>query len=126
MTRDDLKAVTFSVAKDHYNTYNPIFDKIIATLKMFNVQKATSKKWVAEGKGNTFKPGEGDVDWIEGGGEGHDIGVDKKRGKAGSSGAGSDMMLLLGLVVAAGVVFALKKKKGGAKKKGKKKKKKKA
>jgi len=34
--KEDLGvAVTFSVAKDHYGVYQPIFDKIVATLRVF-------------------------------------------------------------------------------------------
>jgi len=118
-------AVTFSVGKDHYNEYNPIFDKIIATLKMFDVKKAVAGKWKRDGQAQTNIPGEGG-DFIDDESGLQDIGVDGKQGKAASSGGASDMMLYLGLAIAAGVIFALKKKKGGAKKKGKKKKKKKA
>ncbi|EQC50546.1 hypothetical protein [Bacteriovorax sp. DB6_IX] len=121
-------AVTFSVAKDHYNDYKPIFDKIIETLKMFNIQKAVaSGKWKKDGNIQGGLPGNGgDIIWDET--DNPEIGVDGKSDKAASSGGSSDMMLILLVLAAAGIFFVIKKKKGGAKgkKKGKKKKKKKA
>jgi hypothetical protein len=118
-------AVTFSVAKDHYNEYNPIFDKIIQTLKMFDVKKAVpSGKWKKEGLANTSVPGQGDFIDDETGLV--DIGVGGQRGAKKGAGGGSDMMLILLVAAAAGIFLYMKKKKGGAKKGKKKKKKKKA
>jgi hypothetical protein len=91
-------AVTFSVAKDHYEAYQEIFDKIIATLKVFD-QKANTN-WKPAGNkdeenllGDTFIPD---------GGNQADIGMQKKQKSDGSDDAQTTM---IGLIAAAVVIF---------------------
>lgn len=94
-------AVTFSVAKDHYDAYQDIFEKIIATLKVFD-QKAAS--------GETYKPKNkdenllGDTTYIPDAGNKADIGVNKN---AKGSGDNSDTTTMIGLIGAAAVAFFL-------------------
>lgn len=104
-------AVTFSVAKDHYDAYQDIFEKIIATLKVFD-QKAAS--------GEVYKPKNKEEDLLDNGtyipdaGNKADIGVQQK-GKSGDGGMGTESMI--GLLAAAAVVFFVIKAKKKKKKK---------
>lgn len=111
-------AVTFSVGKDHYNSYKPVFDKIIETLRVFR-QKKDSGEWTAKTKsGSALDNADG---LIDDGGLTGDIsarGAQKKK-----SGAGGASDYILYLVIAGVVGFALMKLKAGKKKKKKKKKK---
>ncbi|OUR94067.1 hypothetical protein A9Q84_18310 [Halobacteriovorax marinus] len=110
-------AVTFSVGKDHYNSYKPVFDKIIETLRVFR-QKKDSGKWSAN-KRNDSVVGDGSL--IDDGGMGGDIsGSSQRRRKKGSGGA--EDYLIYGLIAAA-IGFGAMKMKGGKKKKKKKSKK---
>jgi len=107
--KEDLGvAVTFSVAKDLYASYQDTFDKVVASLRVFR-QKADGGTGVnlANGDGGlaetTFIPDGDKVDISAQGTQ------DRKK-----SGGSDSEMLILGLIVAAaiGVVIA-KKKKGG-------------
>ncbi len=124
--KEDLGiAVTFSVAKDHYSSYQELFESIISTLKVFRQKnvKPTDFK-LAGNKGDLL-----DAVPIPDSARAFDIGGDAmKRKQSGGSGEGD--MIIYGLLAAA-VVFGitrLKKKKGGktTKKKVKKKVKKKS
>lgn len=94
-------AVTFSVAKDHYDSYQDIFEKIIATLKVFD-QKATN--------GGTWKPKgqEGDLigegTYIPDQGNTADISMQKKSKNSGDGGDSTTMILI---IVGAAVAFFL-------------------
>lgn len=104
-------AVTFSVAKDHYDGYQDIFEKIIATLKVFD-QKAAS--------GQDFKAANRDENLLDNGtyipdaGNKADIGVQRK-GKGGGGGMGTESMI--GILAAVAVVFFIIKSKKKKKKK---------
>ena len=106
--KEDLGvAVTFSVAKDLYASYQGIFDNVVASLRVFR-HKAHSGQGVniAGAEGNladtTFIPD----------GEKVDISVQKTQQRKGGS-DNTDMLILGVLVlVALGVVIAKKKKKG--------------
>lgn len=94
-------AVTFSVAKDHYDSYQDIFEKIIATLKVFD-QKTANSAWV-----QTPRNQEGDLvdgTYIPDSGTHADIGVQKK-GKG--DGDDTTTTTVLGLVAVAAVAFFL-------------------
>ena len=95
-------AVTFSVAKDHYDSYQDIFEKIIATLKVFD-QKANAGNWKP-----TNKTGEGDLigegTYIPDQGTNADIGVQKK-GKGGND--DGTTTTLIGILVVAIIAFIL-------------------
>ena len=122
-TKEDLGvAVTFSVAKDHYDAYQSLFDSIILTLKVF--RQKNIKNIILKPKGGKddlinkpLIPGIDDGIGISGNGP--------KKKNSGGSGA-SDMLMFGALAAAAAfVLMKLRKKKGGAgsKKKVKKKKK---
>lgn len=94
-------AVTFSVAKDHYDSYQEIFEKIIATLKVFDQKAASGETWKAKSaEGDLI----GDGTYIPDQGTQADIGMQKK-----ASGKGGDdsTETIIGLLLAAAVVFFL-------------------
>ncbi len=108
-TKEDLGvAITFSVGKDFYEAYQPIFDRVIKTLKVFRQKQAqladTQLKRSEEDliAGNTTYIPDDEV---------LDIGNNQKRKRRKSSGS-SDLMLY-GLLLAAAVgYFVYKKRKG--------------
>ncbi|ATH07849.1 hypothetical protein BIY24_07765 [Halobacteriovorax marinus] len=112
-------AVTFSVGKDHYNSYKPVFDKIIETLRVFR-QKKDSGEWTAKTKsGSALDNADGLID--DGGMTGD---ISARRAQKSKSGSGGAADYLIYIVIAAAAGFVLMKLKSG--KKGKKKKKKKS
>lgn len=115
-------AVTFSVSKDHYDAYRPIFDKIVETLKVFGEKKAVPGDFKLAGSKSGSIPGE-EGDFIDDASGRHNIGVDKQ-GRSKNGSGGDDMMMYLIIAAVLGGGYMLKKKKDAAKKKGTKKKKK--
>ncbi len=101
-------AVTFSVAKDHYDAYQDIFEKVIATLKVFDQKASENGKWVSK------KGGEETLDstvQINDNTVNQDISKQKKD-KGGADAAGNESILLLvALLAVAFIIFKLKKKK---------------
>jgi hypothetical protein len=94
-------AVTFSVAKDHYDSYQDIFEKIIATLKVFDQKAASGENWKAKGaEGDLI----GDGTYIPDQGTQADIGVQKK---ASGKSDETSTETLIGLLLAAAVIFIL-------------------
>lgn len=93
-------AVTFSVAKDHYESYQELFDKIIATLKVFD-QKTANNDWKPKGQESDLV---GEGTYIPDQGNQQDIGMQKK-GK-GDSGGG-ETATLIGIIAAAAIAFFL-------------------
>ncbi|WP_127716358.1 hypothetical protein [Halobacteriovorax sp. HLS] len=114
-------AVTFSVAKDHYASYKPVFDKIIETLKVFR-QKKDSGTWKQASKGGSALDNASAL--IEGPDSDFDISANKRQGRKGAGGGAADYLIYI--VVAGAVGFGLYKLKAGKKKKKKKKKTKKS
>ncbi len=113
-------AVTFSVSKDHYTAYQGVFDKVVATLRVFRQKKMDMSKFKLKGKNEnlldntTFVPDDDDAP---------DVSHTRKRKRKGGFMEDSTNIMLLVIVAAiAGFLYMKKKKKG---KKGKKKKKKK-
>lgn len=103
-------AVTFSVAKDHYNSYQDIFEKIIATLKVFDQKGAQGGTWKPKGaEGDLI----GDGTYIPDSGQNADISMQKKN--KGDSG-GEETTTIIAIIVVAAIAFFLikarKKKKG--------------
>ncbi len=118
--KEDLGvAVTFSVAKDFYNQYRGIFDKVIATLRVFRQKN---------GPRSTYKMKEakdlagGEINFLP---DDEQLGIGHQR-KSGKSGSGTDATTYLMYALLAGATAfglkKLKKTKGGKKKKTKKKK----
>lgn len=102
-------AVTFSVAKDHYDAYQDIFEKIIATLKVFDQKAAKGGDWKPKDKNEDLLD---NSTYIPDSGNKADIGVNQK-GKG--DGSGSDTTSIIAIVaIAAGafVMMKLRKKKG--------------
>jgi hypothetical protein len=107
--KEDLGvAVTLSVAKDHYQEYQAVYDAVVASLRVFRQKKDVGTGYQIAAKGDddfadtTFAPDEQIVN------------VDPNAGqKKGKAGAGDDntLYLLLGAVAVIGFVI-LKKKKG--------------
>lgn len=111
--KEDLGvAVTFSVTKDLYTSYQPIIDKLISTLRVFRQKKNTDLSSLRSGKSEdpnfadaTFNPS--NMMDIE-------VNKTKKRAKDGDEG---DDLLLLGLLLAVVVVIIILRKKKNHKKK---------
>lgn len=128
--KEDLGvAVTFSVAQDHYDEYQPIFDKIIESLKVFRKSSSNSNYELAERDEDLDVEGLESGSFIPDEGRKYDISNQENR-KGGGLGAdaGTGLLLFILLAGAGIVVYKLRKKKGGkavGKKKSKKKKKKK-
>ncbi len=115
-------AVTFSVAKEHYQTYKPIFDKIIETMQVFSRIKNNADGLKLAGNQAEAVPG-ASGDFLDSESGLNDIGVNKQRGKKGGAGDGDMTLYIILALVAGAAIFIMKNKKKG-KKKGKKKKKK--
>ncbi len=118
--KEDLGiAVTFSVAKDHYEAYQNLFEKIIQTLKVFRQKNIKPSDFKLAGEGNSGDlldtpviPTDNNI---------YGIGSQKKKSQSGGGGAATDYLIYA--VVAGAAVFALTKmrKKKPTKKKKKKK-----
>lgn len=106
-------AITFSVGKDYYDAYKDIFDKIVATLKVFDQKAGQGANWKPKNKEENLLS---DGTYIPNMGGNQDISVQKKQG-AGNAGK-DDMMLylLLGAAVVVFLIFKMRKKKTGNKK----------
>lgn len=107
-------AVTFSVAKDHYDSYRPIFDKIVETLKVFGEKQALPSDYKLAGAKSDSIPG-AEGDFIDDDHNRHDIGVNKQ-GKSGSGGSASDTLLYIIIALAVVGFIIMKNKKGKGKK----------
>lgn len=100
-------AVTFSVAKDHYDAYQDIFEKVVATLKVFD-QKAGDGKWTA-------KKAEGDLvdssTVIGDTNNPNDISKQKKGGGGEGAGSTESILLIVGLAAVGFIILKMRKKK---------------
>ena len=47
-------AVTFSVAKDHYDSYQPVFDAVIKSMRVFEIKRGSVGKFALKGKGSNL------------------------------------------------------------------------
>ncbi|MBT3979909.1 MAG: hypothetical protein HOE90_01070 [Bacteriovoracaceae bacterium] len=99
-------AVTFSVAKDHYSSYQAVFEKVVQTLRVFAQKQGSLKGVKLKGQdddllSSTYIPEQGEFD----------VSINKRKG--GSGGGGNSDTLLLGLLLAAVVGFIIWKKKQG-------------
>lgn len=103
-------AVTFSVAKDHYDAYQDIFEKIIATLKVFDQKAASGEVWKPKNKDEELLD---NGTYIPDAGNKADIGMQQK-GKGNGGGAGTESMIAI--IAAAVVIFLIVKSKKKKKK----------
>jgi hypothetical protein len=110
--KEDLGvAVTFSVSKDLYSAYQPVIDKLVASLRVFRQAKTnlptverTARNEDPNFQDATFNP-TATMDAQYGG--------TKKR--QGDKGGGDDMLMIFGLIAVAAIVgIILKNKKKGA------------
>ncbi len=101
-------AVTFSVAKDHYDSYQDIFEKVVATLKVFDQKAAADGKW-------TQKKEEGDLvdssTVIGDTANNPDIGKQKTGGNSGSGANTDSILLIAGIAVVGFILLKMRKKK---------------
>jgi hypothetical protein len=101
-------AVTFSVAKDHYDAYQDIFEKVIATLKVFDQKSAKDGTWKQKNTNENLVDGSSIVGDT---GANPDIGKQKKgNGEDGGSGMGS-ILMIVGLAAVGFALLKLRKKK---------------
>ena len=119
-TKEDLGiAVTFSVAKDHYDSYQDVFQRIIDSMRVFRQGQATGDfKLATRDEGGIV----GDIP-AYGDGTKYDISnAQTSRGKTNNT-SGSDYFIILLVLAGLGfAVYKLKNKKGSASAKKKKKK----
>jgi hypothetical protein len=102
-------AVTFSVSKDHYNDYQDIFEKIVATLKVFEQKGSTDFK-LKNSKGSENLLG-GDAGSTIGATDPNaNIAVNKQK-KNGGAGDETTMILIVVAVAAIGFILLKMKKK---------------
>lgn len=94
-------AVTFSVGKDHYDAYQDIFEKIIATLKVFDQKAAAGGTWKPKGQEADLI---GDGTYIPDQGQNADISMQKK-GKDGAG--GEETTTIIGIIAVAAIAFFL-------------------
>jgi hypothetical protein len=119
--KEDLGiAVTFSVAKDHYDAYQDLFEKIIQTLKVFrqkNIKPSDFKLAGGESGGDLLNapviPTDDNI---------YGIGTQKKKKGTGGGGAATDYMIYGAIAAAAAFALTKMRKKKPTKKKKKKKK----
>lgn len=125
--KEDLGvAVTFSVGQDHYDDYQPIFQKIIESLKVFRKSNSSSNYELAERDEGVDVAGLDEGAFIPDAGRKYDISnQDERKGGGLAGGAGTSIIFLLLIAGAGFVLYKLKKKKGGKKSSSKKKKSKK-
>lgn len=121
-TKEDLGvAVTFSVAQDHYDSYQPVFEKIIESLRVFRQRGGAANYVPTERDGSVPLTGLGDA--VPAGQNLYDI-TRQRQNRDAQAGSGVESYLIWILLLAAAgfVVMKLRKKKGAAPKKKKKKK----
>lgn len=119
-------AVTFSVSKEHYQDYQAVFDKIVATLRVFRQKSVDVSKFQLKKGADTILDHDGFI-----GDMGDQVGIahQRKKGKAGSGSDDESMLYIILGLLAAGFVankkYGFLSKLGKGKKKSKKTKKKK-
>jgi hypothetical protein len=100
-------AITFSIAKDHYDAYQEIFDKVVATIRVFDQKNSGQGNW-------TKKKDEGDLVTetavVPEANPNQDIGQKKKVNSGGGLGD-TETMALVGIAVVGLLVYLKKKKK---------------
>lgn len=100
-------AVTFSVAKDHYDAYQEIFEKVIATLKVFDQKTADAGTWKPKGQENVIAG----TEVVDSGNNNPDISK-QKQGKGGGGDSATDSILLIvGLCAVGFILMKMRKKK---------------
>ena len=100
-------AVTFSVAKDHYDAYQDIFEKVVATLKVFDQKSADAGNWKK-------KQAEGDLvdsTTVVDANTRPDINIQKKGGGSGGGDNTESILMVVGLCAVGFIILKMRKKK---------------
>jgi len=100
-------AVTFSVAKDHYDAYQDIFEKVVATLRVFDNKAAGNSQW-KEKKGEDLAESTtmvGDTNTNP------NIAVQKKGGQGGGDSTTESILIIVAVAAVGFIVMKMKKKK---------------
>jgi hypothetical protein len=107
--KEDLGvAVTFSVAKDLYDSYKGVFDAVVASLRVFRAKTDVNKGYEIKDNQDSLA----DTVFINDESEKVDISNQKSKGD-GKGGAGDDMTLylIIGAVAVVGFIIAKRRKK---------------
>lgn len=102
-------AVTFSVAKDHYNEYQDIFEKIVATLKVFDQMDGKNVALTAKKGEDLLNQDAGST--IGATDPNANIAVNKQQKKNSGGDETTMMIALVGAAIAIFLIIKLKKKK---------------
>jgi hypothetical protein len=116
--KEDLGvAVTFSVSKDLYSTYQPMMDKLVSTLRVFRQKSKSAADLASLRSGNNAAdPNFADATFNPNAVTDLQVNKTKKRGPENSS--DNDMLLIVAVVIIAGVALViLRGRKKGSKKK---------
>jgi hypothetical protein len=97
-------AVTFSVSKNHYNEYQDLFDKIIASLRVFRQKGQSASTLKLKNKNTDLLGG---TTFIPDAGNRPDIGIQKNAGKGAGGTSATDIIIYL--LIAAAIGFVIKK-----------------
>ncbi len=100
-------AVTFSVAKDHYDAYQDIFEKVVATLRVFDNKAAGNSQW-KEKKGEDLAESTtmvGDTSTNP------DIGKQKQKQNGGGDSTTESILMIVAVAAVGFVVMKMRKKK---------------
>jgi hypothetical protein len=100
-------AVTFSVSKDHYNEYQDIFEKVVATLKVF-AQKTGNFELKNKSKEEVLADG---ASTLAGTDPNADIGLNKQKTKKGNDDETTAIAALVGILVLGFIFMKMRKKK---------------
>ncbi|MFZ8933646.1 MAG: hypothetical protein ACO20H_03645 [Bacteriovoracaceae bacterium] len=122
--KEDLGvAVTLSVSKDHYSSYQSMFDNIVGTLRVFRKKDFSTDKFALKKKDENLLD---DTTFIPDTDQKFGIDAQKKKNSGGAGGENTMLYIILGAVAAGFVGMKAmggkkkKKKKSGLKKKKKK------
>lgn len=106
--KEDLGvAVTFSVSKDLYTTYQPIMDKLVSTLRVFRQKGANTDLSALRSSGNAQDPNFADVTFNPN--AAMDLQANRTKKRASDSSGGDDMLLIVAVVVVGGVIALIMK-----------------
>jgi LPXTG-motif cell wall-anchored protein len=91
--KEDLGvAVTFSVAKDHYDSYRLVFDKVVETLRVFRQAKSGDNKFALKKTDENLLGSNSTYDEL-----GEQFDIQQKKGKTDDGAGGDDSGLWMGL-----------------------------
>lgn len=105
--KEDLGvAVTFSVAKDFYPSYQAVFDKMVETLRVFRQKAGAGNQFVQKTKEESL--GNSVIDDTQ---NTVDLNAQNQQKKGGAGGSSDMILIVVGIAVVAFILFKLKKKK---------------